>query len=175
MENPFENLQQTTKEQSARLGAERFFVLLRQHGDLRRELRTSLTLEEGAKHLESGQAHELLEILKMRGGENATLAKERSTKRGAANPEKKTALDELGVQIKALLADPEVHEAIHEMRHSRVKASQQSRQVMNEYRDLHAIEDELSTQDFDILRQVIAKSWNGMRRYERRLAFVCDH
>ncbi|MBP9863907.1 AAA family ATPase [Patescibacteria group bacterium] len=153
MENPFKAPHPITKEQNPHLKAERFFVLLRQRGDLWRELRSSFTLEEGSKHLKNGQAHELLETLKMRRGKNVSPVKERFAKRVAASPEKKAQLDEMEVEIRALLADPEVHEAIHEMRHSRVKASQESRQVMNEYRDLHAIVDELSVQDFDILRQ----------------------
>ena len=162
MPNPFEIRPQEKKIADPRLRAERFFELLKLRGDLRRASRSPLTAEEGIDSLKNGQAHDLLERLKMRRDTSVLKASERMSKRLAKEPQKQAELEDMEKEIRELLADPDVHDAIHEMRHEKVMASQKTRRVMNEYRDLHAVESELSSQDFDILRRKAASG--GDRR-----------
>ncbi len=134
--------------------AKRFFVLLKERGDLRRSLRSASTIgEEEVNALREGKASSVLEMLRAR-REHASKAKpvERLSKRLDVDTEAKQRLGEIDAEIKNVLDAPGVREAVAKVRHERVEKSQTFKQVSDELDDLQAILDELSVQEYAILR-----------------------
>ena len=133
--------------------AERFFELIKQRGDLRRSLRSDVTKEEAVSYLDRGEVRGLLELFKARRHTASEKPATRLTRRLENDSETREKLEAIDREIKELVQDPGVHEAIHAIRHERVQAGQESERAMEEYRNLHEMLEELSIQDFDILRK----------------------